>query len=375
MLLHGIATVLLRPGGPYLYVRLVTASYAISAIARLIPVKTKQVPGYRPRVPATVWYGCTTVAALVVVVGVFVLSQVTSPPRQVVADPAVRRTTMAAAPVPVRPGLHLGVFEPGETVSYRPVTRFAAEVGREPDIVLYYSGWGEPFLTRFARTAYGHGAEPLVQIYPGRHMTMAQIAHGRRDGYLRRYAAQVRAFGHRVILSFAPEPNGQWYSWGWTHTPAATWVAAWRHVVRIFRAARADNVSWLLTLNIAFPHSAPVSAYWPGTHYVDWVGIDGYYVRRGDTFKSLFLPTVRAVRRLTRKPVLISEAAVGPAAGQVRGIGNLIAAVHRYRLTGLVWFDQAQHSGIYHQDWRLADSAAALAKFRRAAAGFGRPLP
>jgi hypothetical protein len=30
------------------------------------------------------------------------------------------------------------------------VTSFAAAVGRRPDIVLYYSGWGEPFLTRFA---------------------------------------------------------------------------------------------------------------------------------------------------------------------------------------------------------------------------------
>ena len=37
------------------YVRLVTAAYAASAIGRLIPVKRKQVPGYRRRVPALVW--------------------------------------------------------------------------------------------------------------------------------------------------------------------------------------------------------------------------------------------------------------------------------------------------------------------------------
>jgi Glycosyl hydrolase family 26 len=355
-----------------LYVRLVTASYAISAIARLIPVKAKQVPGYRPRVPAAVWYGCTTLAAAVAVVCAFVFSQVTAAP-QLVAQPAAEHAT--TTPQPVRPGLHLGVYEPRETYSYRPVTRFAAAVGREPDIVLYYSGWGEPFLTQFARTAYAHGAEPLVQIYPGRHMPVAQVARGRGDGYLRRYAAQVRAFGHPVILSFAPEPNGSWYPWGWTRAPAATWVAAWRHVVRVFRAAGARNVTWLLTLNVAFPDSGPPSAYWPGAAYVDWIGIDGYYVRRGDTFKSLFLPTLHAVRRLTSKPVLISETAVGPAAGQVRGIANLFAAIRRQRLTGLVWFDQAQHRGIYHQDWRLEDSAAALAKFRLEAAGFGRPRP
>ena len=152
-------------------------------------------------------------------------------------------------------------------------------------------------------------------------------------------------------------------------------MAAWRHVVQVFRAAGAANVTWLLTLNIAFPGSGPVSAYWPGASYVGWVGIDGYYVRPRDTFQSRFMPTIRAVRKLTHKPLLISEAAVGPAAGQIRGIRNLFAAIRRYQLTGLVWFDKAQHHGIYHQNWRLEDNPAALAAFRRQAQGFGRPLP
>ena len=265
------------------------------------------------------------------------------------------------------------MFEPGETVSYRTVTSFATAVGRQPDIVLYYSGWGEPFLTRFAETAYAHGAEPLVQIYPPP-AGLAQLAAGRHEGYLRAYAAQVRSFGHPVILSFAPEPNGPWYHWGWTRTPAQTWVAAWRHVVTVFRAAGATNVTWMLTLNVAFPNSGPVSAYWPGASYVDWVGIDGYYVRPGDTFQSRFIPTIRAVHKLTHKPLFISEVAVGPAAGPTRGIRNLFSAVRRHQLTGLLWFDQAQHGGTYHQDWRLEDNPAALAAFRREARGFGRPL-
>ena len=54
-MLHAITAAFLRPGGPYVYVRLVTAAYAVSAIGRLIPVRRKQVPGYRRRAPATVW--------------------------------------------------------------------------------------------------------------------------------------------------------------------------------------------------------------------------------------------------------------------------------------------------------------------------------
>ena len=54
-MIHEIIAAFFRPSGPYLYVRLVTAAYALSAIGRLIPVKRKQVPGYRPRVPALAW--------------------------------------------------------------------------------------------------------------------------------------------------------------------------------------------------------------------------------------------------------------------------------------------------------------------------------
>jgi mannan endo-1,4-beta-mannosidase len=322
------------------------------------------VAGYRPRVPAVIWYGCTAVVALAVVASAFVFSRTAAPARSPVA-----------ALKPVQTGFHLGVFEPSETVSYQQVTQFAAAVGREPDLVLYYSGWGEPFLTQFAQTAYAHGAEPVVQIYPPAHGDLAQIAAGRDDRFLRSYAAQVRAFRHRVILSFAPEPNGPWYPWGWTRTPAATWVAAWRHVVTVFRATGATNVTWLMTLNVSFRGSGPVAAYWPGAAYVDWIGVDGYYERPWQTFRNHFLPTVRAVRKLTSKPLLVSEASVGPLAGQLRGIADLFTAIRHYGLTGLVWFDERQSRGIHHQDWRLGDNPAAVTLFRQEARNFGRPLP
>lgn len=52
-MIHEIIAAFLRPGGPYLYVRLVTAAYAVSAVGRMIPVKRKQVPGYRRKVLVT----------------------------------------------------------------------------------------------------------------------------------------------------------------------------------------------------------------------------------------------------------------------------------------------------------------------------------
>ncbi len=48
------------------------------------------------------------------------------------------------------------------------MTNFATEVGRQPDIVLYYTNWGEAFQTRFAAQVQAHGATPFVQIEPER---------------------------------------------------------------------------------------------------------------------------------------------------------------------------------------------------------------
>ena len=39
--------------------------------------------------------------------------------------------------------------------------------------------------------------------------------------------------------------------------------------------------------------------------------------------------------------------------------------MHQYKTLGLVWFDISQDNGIYHQDWRIEDSPAAEAAFRR----------
>jgi mannan endo-1,4-beta-mannosidase len=169
----------------------------------------------------------------------------------------------------------LGVAEPRELASYRQVDEFAAAVGRKPDIVLFYSNWGEPFRYRFAVTVHDHGGVPFVQLSPV-NVSMTAIAAGRHDSYLVSYAREVRRYGYPVIVGFAPEMNGSWNSWGWHHTSPKTWKAAWRHVVTVFRKQAATNVTWVWTINLAGHGTGPISRWWPGAQYVTWVGIDGY---------------------------------------------------------------------------------------------------
>jgi mannan endo-1,4-beta-mannosidase len=173
----------------------------------------------------------------------------------------------------------------------------------------------------------------------------------------------VRAFDHNVVIGFGHEMNAYWYSWGYRHVPPSTFVAAWRHVVTLFRGEGADNVTWIWTLQADERGTGPIAAWWPGAQYVDWVGIDGYYRRPADTFASVFGRTINQVQALTSKPVLLSETAVGPAAGQFIKIQNLFQGMVAYRTLGLVWFDEAQHGGTDRQDWRLENSRLAKVSF------------
>jgi Glycosyl hydrolase family 26 len=258
---------------------------------------------------------------------------------------------------------HLGIFQSGVTASYQPVQRFAKAVGETPDIVLYYNNWDQPFSLSFADRAAAHGAVPFVQLEPLT-ATMASIAAGASDTYLDAYAKRVRTFGHPVILSFASEMNGRWYPWGWTKTAPTVWVAAWRHVVTLFRQQGAHNVTWMWTISHDIANTGPLSDYWPGSKYVDWVGIDGYYFLSSDDFASVFGAQIKKVRELTNTPIFLSEVGIGQIANQEAKLPGLFAGIRQYHLLGLLWFDVPQHDGLYHQNWQLEGNAPAVAEFR-----------
>ena len=279
-------------------------------------------------------------------------------------DASSSRPPDVIASLPAAAASYLGVYENGAPPGYQPVAEFAKAAGRPPSLVGYFSGWAQPFAQSFASKVRAHAATPLIQIDPT-YASIAGIAAGDYDAYLRTYAASVRSFGHPVVIGFGHEMNAPWYSWGYGHVPAQTFARAWRHVVTLFREQGADNVTWLWTINGDRSDTGPIKSWWPGAKYVTWVGIDGYYYRPTDTFANVFGATIDQVRDFTSDPVLISETAVGPAAGQSAKISDLFAGMAQYRTLGLVWFDNAQNQGIYHQDWRIEASPAAEAALHR----------
>jgi Glycosyl hydrolase family 26 len=280
----------------------------------------------------------------------------------------------AHASLPPTSSAYLGVYEPGVPPAYTPIASFASAAGRQPNLAGYYSGWAQPFASSFARKVRRHGIIPFVQIDPT-YASVAAIAAGAYDVYLRGYADSVRDFGHAVVIGFGHEMNGNWYSWGYGHVAPSTFVAAWRHIVTVFRSEGADNVTWLWTVNQDRPGTGPVASWWPGANYVTWVGIDGYYVSRSDNFAKVFGRTIDQVRAVTGKPILLSETGVGPDAGQFVKISNLFDGIRQARALGLVWFDESQQGGPYRQNWRIEGDRLAEVAFRLGVSSFALTRP
>jgi hypothetical protein len=264
-------------------------------------------------------------------------------PRKAPASGMRPATARAAAP-----RVALGVYAPGAAGSWAEAASFGSQAGQPVRYLEYYLGPADPFPAQLAEQAAASGTELVLQLNPT--MSMAKVAAGGDDSYLDSLAAQASDFGAPVILSWATEANGNWYYYGTTRTPVADYQAAWAHVMSRFRGDA--NVTWMDILNRVYTGAGVTSDYVvPG---VQLYGIDAYYDQPGDTFDSVFGETLRQIRAVTDKPVMISETGIGQLNDQASDIPGLIKGVIANRLAGVIYFDEDQGTASpYHENWAL----------------------
>src|ERR1700722_3221621 len=127
------------------------------------------------------------ILAAIVIAAAAVIVTVTRLP-----TPSPPRSPDEGTSLPSKSTSYLGVYESGAPSTYQPVAAFTRLTGRQPNLVGYYSGWGEPFKTSFAETVSGHGAVTMVQMDPTL-VPVQKIATGGYDPYLPTFATTVRA--------------------------------------------------------------------------------------------------------------------------------------------------------------------------------------
>lgn len=236
------------------------------------------------------------------------------------------------------------------------IASFTHATGVFPSIVEYYQAFGHDFSSLNAGHIAYVGARPLIQIDPHR-VSMTAIAAGQYDPYLVKYADAVKGFGHPVLLSFGHEMNGTWSSWSEPFTKPSDFVAAWRHIHDVFARQKVKNVQWTWDVSHSYGKHG-YKPWWPGSKYVDWIGIDGY-LRPGQTFAKQFWGPINLVRKLAKKPVFLAETAVAPGPGQVKQIADLFHGAVQRHVRAIIWFDVNKKA-----NWQLNANTEAAAAFK-----------
>lgn len=272
-------------------------------------------------------------------------------------------------PYDIRPllkpaGKYLGVATKDAPGSLRQVRTFATQAGKRPNLIEYYSAWGDRFEAADVRRVWSYGALPFITWEPFK-SSLARIAAGHDDAYIRRYADAVRDLNIPVAMSFGHEMNGFWYPWGTRKATAAEFTAAWKRIHDVFEAEGATTVIWVWSPNVVNPMPrVKLRPYWPGDDYVDWIGVIGYYAEGAHTFDTLYGPTMSQVRTFTQRPFFIAETAAQAGERKPADIQDLLTGTaSRDDVVGFAWFDFDKET-----DWRIASSPASLATFRRYAA-------
>ena len=210
-------------------------------------------------------------------------------------DRALRPSSPADGPT------YLGVYEAGALHAYQPIADFTKAADRQPNLVGFYSGWGNPSRHRSwkpsAATARPRSCSGIRLSFRSRRSPLVV-----KTSTWARLRTAFREFGRRVVIGFGHKINAYWYSWGYGHLPAWTFVAAWQHIVTLFRAQRANNVTWLWQLQADETGTSPVASRCLGVKYVTWVGIDGYYYGPFENFFGIFGKTIGQVRTITGLP-------------------------------------------------------------------------
>ena len=214
--------------------------------------------------------------------------------------------------------------------------------GKHSPVQQEFVTWGSGTSWAFAMAAAAR-ARPMLSISTGalhhERISPRAMARGHGDDFLLRLNTQIHEYGKPTYVRLMAEMNGNWNPYcaysanGRSRGPShstAMFRQAWRRAVIVVRGGRVASINRRLRrLGLPALHGrhrtdslpkVPVSflwvpqtagnpdtrangprAYWPGAHYVDWVGTDFY--SKFPNYRGL----ERFYREFRHKPVVFGE--------------------------------------------------------------------
>jgi mannan endo-1,4-beta-mannosidase len=232
-------------------------------------------------------------------------------------------------------------------------------------ILHWFTNWDTPFEGTMVERILELNRIPLV-TWQATGKPLSAISEGRYDSYLRGWAKGVRDVKGEVYIRLFPEMNGNWTTW--SGNPKQL-VAAWQHIVTLFRQEGATNARWVWSPNVTDEPATEANRmenYYPGERYVDVLALDGYNwgTTRSYTawkpFEDIFETPYQRVTALGKQPVWLAEVASTEHGGdKATWINEMLNSTAFPRVKTVVWFNENKET-----DWRIESSQQSLTAFR-----------
>jgi len=225
----------------------------------------------------------------------------------------------------------LGTFDNDYQKSFDPILHMEHLLKLRLPLIQIYIAWGdlpkEEFPMLYAKAIYDLGSTPMItwepwlndfnreddglpEVTDPNKNGLADIANGEYDFYIKKWALQAKAFGHNILIRYGHEMNDPYrYPWGPQNNKPEEYIAAWRHVVNVFRNLGVNNIIWVWSPQPAYLH---YQEYYPGSNYVDWVGVGALNYgtvapwSKWWSFKEIF-GDYYAKLDVFKKPLMITE--------------------------------------------------------------------
>ncbi len=198
------------------------------------------------------------------------------------------------------------------------------------------------------------GATPLIRLMPRSNykqegggkdpkFTLDKIINGTFDKELKQWAKDAKEDDIPLLLDFAPEMTGDWFSWNGKYYGAGKldgygdptypdgpeiYRDAYRHIIDIFKDLNVTHVTWFFHPDIQRMPGNPsyevgydwnsAKYYYPVDDYIDWIGFSIYGVQNekwgwvtfSETLKKWYDIHIKDLLEVADKPVAVLEMGV-----------------------------------------------------------------
>ncbi len=233
-------------------------------------------------------------------------------------------------------------------------------------------------LLRQLQAIQSNGRRPFVTIepWPDRAITplptalLGDVAAGKYDKRIQQLALEMAAFRGPILISWGHEMENVTGRYPWASKNAALYQVAYRRFVTASRRS-ANNIAYVWSP----VGDKGLERYWPGEHYVDYVGLSvfefpefdqAYYHQATRSFHDQMTEKYARVAKY-RKPIAISECGVtGSKEYQLSWLSGAVRDLGNYPLLkALIYFNAKDTPGAWGKDyatpdWRISGCGLAI---------------